>query len=81
VGIIFLFVLVVAGMIGAVVGGVVGFGIGFALTGTFSHIDMLVGIVAGGILGLSVGLIVVVRALRDYWRSQGRHGGPERSND
>jgi hypothetical protein len=80
-GIIFLFVLAVAGAIGAVIGGIIGFGIGIAYTGTPSFIYTFFGIVAGGFFGLFVGLIVVVRALQDYWKPQDRHDGPERSNE
>ena len=80
-GIVFLFVLAVAGAIGLVAGGVAGLGIGFALTGTFSLIHTFFGVVRGGLLGLSVGLVIVVRALRDYRKSQGPRGVPGRHDE
>jgi hypothetical protein len=74
-GIIFLFVLVGAGAIGAVAGGIVGLGVGFNQTGALSLIHIFYGVAAGVAVGLLIGLIVVARALRDYWKSQDRHDG------
>jgi len=72
-GIIFLFVLAVAGAIGTVIGGAIGFGAGFIITGNMSLKYTMTGLIAGGMFGLFAGLIIVVRALQDYWKSQDRH--------